>query len=235
MYTFAPSWKTTKHGLQMSSEKHTSNPRNVQRRTIKGSELKQRLFLETQTHRLRVVLCSYHVTCAFQSESSLCSCLIVKELLARNRRDIWSLSYCNGIRTNNHLVRLRTEWLWVRIPLQSLIQIHTGGQPFIENVAIFRETNHQLNSCLLGGGRGSFGQTPPKLGKFVAILPAVLIKIRIPTQSNRWVGSIHSKIWKSLKCWMIYLTIIRCKLLYHYYSFLVLLFLCFPHRNTKIF
>ena len=40
----------------MSSEKHTSNPRNAQGRTIKGSELKQRLFLETQIHRLRVVV-----------------------------------------------------------------------------------------------------------------------------------------------------------------------------------
>ena len=35
-------------------------------------------------------VCSYHITYAFQSESTLCSCLNVKELLARNRRDIWS-------------------------------------------------------------------------------------------------------------------------------------------------
>ena len=32
--------------------------------------------------------CSYHVTYAFQSESTLCSCLNVKELLARSRREI---------------------------------------------------------------------------------------------------------------------------------------------------
>ena len=38
------------------------------------------------------LLCSYHVTCAFQSESTLYICLNVKECLARNRRDIWSLS-----------------------------------------------------------------------------------------------------------------------------------------------
>ena len=31
-----------------------------------------------------------------------------KELLARNRREIWSLSDCNGTRTNNHLIRTRT-------------------------------------------------------------------------------------------------------------------------------
>ena len=32
--------------------------------------------------------CSYHVTYAFQSESTLYSCLNVKELLARNRCEI---------------------------------------------------------------------------------------------------------------------------------------------------
>ena len=32
-------------------------------------------------------VCSYHVTYAFQSESTLYSCLNVKELLARSRRE----------------------------------------------------------------------------------------------------------------------------------------------------
>ena len=88
-----------------------------------------------------LTLCSYHVTCAFQSESTLYICLNFKELLARNRRDIRSLSDCNETRTHNHLVRNRTlnhltklvslakclsvrnqtKWLWVRVPLQSLI------------------------------------------------------------------------------------------------------------------
>ena len=45
---------------------------------------------------------------AFQSESTLCSCLNVKELLVRNRREIWSLSDRNGTRTHNHLFRKRT-------------------------------------------------------------------------------------------------------------------------------
>ena len=35
-------------------------------------------------------------------------CLNVKELLARSRHHIWSLSDCNGIRTHNHLVLKRT-------------------------------------------------------------------------------------------------------------------------------
>ena len=53
------------------------------------------------------------------------------ELLSQNRRDILSLSDSNGIRTHNYLVRkrtlnhlakgssvrLKTKWLWVRIPL----------------------------------------------------------------------------------------------------------------------
>ena len=39
-------------------------------------------------------VCFYHVMCTFQSESTVCSCLNVKELVIRNRRDIWSLNDC---------------------------------------------------------------------------------------------------------------------------------------------
>ena len=47
-------------------------------------------------------------------ESTLYSCLNVKELLAQNGRDIWNLSDYNGTRTHNHLVRKRTNnWLLV--------------------------------------------------------------------------------------------------------------------------
>ena len=45
---------------------------------------------------------------AIQSESTIYSWLNVKELLAWNRRDIWSINDCNGVRTYNHLVRKRT-------------------------------------------------------------------------------------------------------------------------------
>ena len=92
-----------------------------------------------QLYEACLTVCSYHVTYSFQSESTLYSCLNVKELLAQNRRDIWSLNDSNGTRTHNHLVRkrtlnhlaklaslfkwlsvrLRTKWLWVRVPLQS--------------------------------------------------------------------------------------------------------------------
>ena len=82
-------------------------------------------------------VCSYHVMYVFQSESTLYSCLNVKEFLARSRREIWSLSDCNWTRTQNHLVhkrtlnhlaklakwlsvRLWTKWFWVRVQCQSV-------------------------------------------------------------------------------------------------------------------
>ena len=37
---------------------------------------------------LYFILCSYHVTYAFQNESTLCGCLTVKELIDQNRREI---------------------------------------------------------------------------------------------------------------------------------------------------
>ena len=49
---------------------------------------------------------SCHV--AFQSESSLYSCLNVKDVLDQNRRKIWRLNDCNWTRTQNHLVSKRT-------------------------------------------------------------------------------------------------------------------------------
>ena len=78
----------------------------------------------------------YHVMCAFHSESTLCSCQSIKELLARNRTDIRTLNDSNGIRTHNRLVlkrtlnheakrpsvRLQTKWLWVRIPLLFIVE-----------------------------------------------------------------------------------------------------------------
>ena len=51
-----------------------------------------------------MTVCYYHVTYVFQSESTLYSCLNVKEPLARNRHKIWSLSDCNRTQTHNHLV-----------------------------------------------------------------------------------------------------------------------------------
>ena len=55
-----------------------------------------------------LTVCSCHVTCPFQSESTLYSCQNVNQLFARSRCEIWSLSDCNLTRTQNHLVRKRT-------------------------------------------------------------------------------------------------------------------------------
>ena len=51
---------------------------------------KKRLFHIFVT-RVYLTVCSFHVTCAFQSESTLYSCLNFKELFARNRRGIYLL------------------------------------------------------------------------------------------------------------------------------------------------
>ena len=81
-----------------------------------------------------MTVCSCHVTYAFWIESTLLSYLNVKELLARSRLEIWSLSDCNWTRTQNHLVRkrtlnylakwlsvrLQTKWFWVPVQLQLL-------------------------------------------------------------------------------------------------------------------
>ena len=88
-----------------------------------------------------------HVRYVFQSESTLHSCLNVKDLLSRSRHEIWSLSDCNWTRTQNHLVRkrtlnhlakwlsvcLQTKWFWVRVQLQLL---KTIMQPFLHYLKI---------------------------------------------------------------------------------------------------
>ena len=51
---------------------------------------------------------SSHVTYEFHSESTLSSCLNIKELPAQNISKVLSLSDCHLTRTNNHLVRKRT-------------------------------------------------------------------------------------------------------------------------------
>ena len=57
---------------------------------------------------VHLTVCSCHITYTFQSESTLYSWLHVKELLARSKCQICSLSDCNWTRTQNHLIRKRT-------------------------------------------------------------------------------------------------------------------------------
>ena len=57
---------------------------------------------------VHLTVCSCHVTYTFQSESTLYSCLHVKELLALSWHKIWSLSDCKWTQTHDHLVLKRT-------------------------------------------------------------------------------------------------------------------------------
>ena len=77
----------------------------------------------------------YHVKYPLQSECTPYSCLNVKELLAQNRHNIWSLCDSNRIPTHKHLVHkqtvnhltklaslakwmsvcLQTKWMWIPI------------------------------------------------------------------------------------------------------------------------
>ena len=54
--------------------------------------------------KVHLPVCFYHVTHAFQSESTLYTCLNFKEGFAQNRRNIWILSGSNKIWTHNLLV-----------------------------------------------------------------------------------------------------------------------------------
>ena len=103
---------------------------------------------------------TYHATYAFQSESTLYTCLNVRKLLARNRRNIRSLNDCNEIQTNNHFickwtlnhlvnwfsVCLQTKRLWVQIPLQLLknLQLQTNLSEVLHRSKNFVRTVYLL-------------------------------------------------------------------------------------------
>ena len=100
--------------------------------TFKGSIWSMSLVQRFWSLDTLLTLCYYHVTYLFQSESTLCSCLNVKELPAWNKHDIWSLSGSNVIRSHNHLVRERipnhlaklaslAKWLSVRSRTKRLL------------------------------------------------------------------------------------------------------------------
>ena len=80
------------------------NERNSLKRTGSNTarvliNFKQSIYLKKKKIRITVFL-SCHIR--VQSESTICNCLNIKELLARNRHDISSDS--NGTRTYNHFV-----------------------------------------------------------------------------------------------------------------------------------
>ena len=54
-----------------------------------------------------------------------CTCMNVKELLTRNRRDIWSSSDCNGTPTYNHLGSKKHSNIWPNWPnYWTLLRVH---------------------------------------------------------------------------------------------------------------
>ena len=70
-------------------------------------------FLFSSQHRFQFsvffyAICFNCMHLSFQHESALYSCLNVKELLAWNRRKIWSWNDCNYTRTYNHLACKQT-------------------------------------------------------------------------------------------------------------------------------
>ena len=69
------------------------------------SRIFQIFFLNYWTVSLYIIIMSHT---SFTVNPHSLAFLNVKELLARRRRHIWSLSDSNGIRTHNHLVRKRT-------------------------------------------------------------------------------------------------------------------------------
>ena len=110
--------------------------------------INQKINQNTNFSILILTVCSCHVTYAFQSESTLHSCLNVKEILARSRREIWSLNDCNWTRTQSHLVRKRTlffilrfarfffshvtwSFIWFTEILINLIKNHKNWKKFV--------------------------------------------------------------------------------------------------------
>ena len=80
---------------------------------------------------VHLIVCYYHATYDFQRESTLYSCLNVKELLAQNKRHIFNLSDSNGIRTYNHLVCKRTVKHLSKLQ-RPLLKSHFGMSKFAE-------------------------------------------------------------------------------------------------------
>ena len=104
---------------------------------------------------VHLTVCSCHVMYAFQSESTLSSCLNAKKLLARSRRAIWNLSDCNWTRIQNHLVRKRTlnhlpKLAWVsRNAYQTIMIFYKFIYFKILEKAIYKIFPHLKNSLYI--------------------------------------------------------------------------------------
>ena len=110
------------------------------------------------------------VTYTYQSESTLYSCLNVKELLAQNMRDIWILSDSNEIRSHNqHSHSQHSSIIWP-VWLNGWVFVYElSGRGFEsrccnykaitlfkevsqwENIVLLRILNHYLVLCIQSG------------------------------------------------------------------------------------
>ena len=99
------------------------------------------IYLKRRKYWLYVLLMS---RTRFRANSTLYSCLNVKELLARSRRKIRSLSDCNWTRAQNHLVRKRA--------LNHLAKL-TNGWVFVYELSgsAFQSSYSHLMKILLEG------------------------------------------------------------------------------------
>lgn len=83
-----------------------------------------------------LTVCHYHITYAYQSESTFCGWLNVNELLAQNRQDIWKLRECIGTRTQNHIGTLNhlakhTQSMPIMTSVYETAQLGQFGQVFV--------------------------------------------------------------------------------------------------------
>ena len=99
--------------------------------------------LKQKWNVLLLTVCSYRVTYVFQSEFTLYNCLNVMELLARNRREIWSLSDCSGTRTHNHLFRKRTLNF-----LAKLASLAVDSSPVAVMKLYFNDIYYSYSCCI---------------------------------------------------------------------------------------
>ena len=85
-------------------------------------------------------VCSYQVKYAYKRQSTLFSCMNVKEPLAQNRRNIWGLSDSNRTQAHNHIVHKRTLNHFANLAIDLVFVYELSGREF--------ESRRSENMCL---------------------------------------------------------------------------------------
>ena len=128
-----------------------------------------------------LIVCYYHVTYVFQGETALCTCLNIKQLFARNRRDIWTLSDNCRIQIHNHLVRKRA--------VSPLVKL-ANGWVFV----------YKLSDCGIAVTKGLallHWFTPTMMFEFISAFNFRQWLNRIPRQSSSFYHNVScSTDWK---------------------------------------